>query len=384
MRLRFLSAAVACLAAAACGPDARTVTPSVHLVHADGARSWVAVSGLPYGDLTALAEPREESAWQAILSVRVAPGQPPVAGTYAAANGTLRFLPRFPFDRGRTYIVRFDASKLPRSAGDAAPWRTTVIEDELTMPGAGDTPGTVVRRIVPTAEVWPQNQLRVYIEFSAPMSGRGGIEHLHLLDEQGHEVAEPFLPLDYDFWNADRTRFTAFLDPGRVKSGLVPRLELGPSLEAGRRYTLVVDREWRDGFGQPLAQEFRREFRTGPADTIPIDLARWRLALPKAGTTDALTVDFGEPLDRALLLRALAVRAPGGQIVVGDARAGDGDHGWSFEPEQPWLSGRYELMALSILEDLAGNQIGRAFEVDTFTKAENPDPTTAVRAFEIR
>ena len=32
-------------------------------------------------------------------------------------------------------------------------------------------------------------------------------------------------------------------------------------------------------------------------------------------------------------------------------------------PREPWKRGRYELIALGILEDLAGNRIGRAFEI---------------------
>jgi hypothetical protein len=32
-------------------------------------------------------------------------------------------------------------------------------------------------------------------------------------------------------------------------------------------------------------------------------------------------------------------------------------------PSEPWSPGDYTLIALGILEDLAGNRIGRAFEV---------------------
>jgi hypothetical protein len=39
-------------------------------------------------------------------------------------------------------------------------------------------------------------------------------------------------------------------------------------------------------------------------------------------------------------------------------------------PAAPWSAGRYEVIALGILEDLAGNRIGRAFEVDA---AHRPD-----------
>ena len=35
---------------------------------------------------------------------------------------------------------------------------------------------------------------------------------------------------------------------------------------------------------------------------------------------------------------------------------------WIFTPKQPWHAGTYQLLALDTLEDVAGNQIGRAFE----------------------
>lgn len=380
-----LTAAAALSVAVACRPSSDVViTPDVQLVHASGTSSWVAVGGLPVGDLDALGDVTSNAEWQAILRVSVSADAPAVVGRYSVQDGALRFTPQFPFDPGRSYVVRFDPAKLPRSARRSDPWRTQVVTTEVSMPSRTGLTSTHVRRIFPSADAWPANQLRVYVDFSAPMSGKGGTEHLHLLDESGTEVADPFLPLDYDFWNVDRTRFTAFLDPGRVKSGLVPRNELGPALQPGRKYTLVVDREWRDAYGQPLSAEFRREFRTVAPDVTPIEMAKWKIALPKAGTTGEVRVEFGEPLDRALMLRSLAIRAGNGRIFPGDAHAGEGDRSWSFEPEDPWPAGNYELVALSILEDLAGNQMGRAFEVDTFTKVENPEPTTVARPIVIR
>ena len=50
---------------------------------------------------------------------------------------------------------------------------------------------------------------------------------------------------------------------------------------------------------------------------------------------------------------------------------------WSFTPAEPWRPGAYQLLALDILEDLAGNQIGRAFEVDNFDRVDkSPNPKT--------
>jgi len=215
----------------------------------------------------------------------------------------------------------------------------------------------------------PENQLRLYIHFSAPMGRRGGLEHVTLLDEHGREVPDPFLPLDAEFWNADRTRYTLFFDPGRQKRGILPNRQMGPSLVAGRRYTLVVDRGWIDGEGQPLRETFTRSFRAGPPDVRPLESSRWRITPPARGTRDPLAVDFPAPLDHGLLLRAVGVRRDG-QAVVGDIRIDAHETRWILTPAEPWRPGRYELIALSILEDRAGNRIGRAFEVETFERVD--------------
>lgn len=49
------------------------------------------------------------------------------------------------------------------------------------------------------------------------------------------------------------TRLTLIIDPGRIKRGARPLEELGPALKAGKKYTLAIGREWRDGRGSGAA-----------------------------------------------------------------------------------------------------------------------------------
>jgi hypothetical protein len=63
-----------------------------------------------------------------------------------------------------------------------------------------------------------------------------------------------------------------------------------------------------------------------------------------------------------LLMRALGVTLDG-QPVDGGIAVESGETRWTFRPTAPWRAGAYSLLALDILEDPAGNQIGRAFEV---------------------
>ena len=64
---------------------------------------------------------------------------------------------------------------------------------------------------------------------------RGHIyDHIRLLDAQGAPVELPFLEIDEELWNAEMTRLTLFIDPGRIKRGVKPLEEIGPSLVAGQ------------------------------------------------------------------------------------------------------------------------------------------------------
>ena len=77
-------------------------------------------------------------------------------------------------------------------------------------------------------------------------------------------------------------------------------------------------------------------------------------------------MSFPRPLDHALLERLLSVRDPSGKPVVGTAVIREPETRWEFRPASPWLAGNYRLIVDTRLEDLAGNRVGRPFEVDTF------------------
>lgn len=289
-----------------------------------------------------------------------------------------KFTPLFPFDPGRRYQVEYFAAA--RASGDVSP----VIRQTIGLPARPPSAPASVTRVYPSGDVIPENQLRMYIHFSAPMGRRGGVEHVRLLDQNGRQVKDPFLPLEAEFWNGDRTRYTLFFDPGRQKRGILPNREMGPSLVAGRDYTFVINRQWLDGHGSPLRETFTRRFRIGPPDQAALDPALWRLSPPAAGTRDALMVAFPAPLDHGLLLRALGVRH-NDRAVAGDITIDREETRWSMTPAEAWQAGTYELVALSILEDRAGNRIGRAFEVQAFERTNRPaEPESASIPFAVK
>jgi hypothetical protein len=293
------------------------------------------------------------------VRVSVAGDTARIVGRYFTGSDGITFRPMFPFDSGREYVVR-----VATDGGASA-------VQHFRLPLTARRPSTRVTRVYPSADTLPENQLRIYIEFSAPMSRTGGLPYVHLLDADGNEVKGAFLPLDADFWDRERTRYTLFLDPGRVKRGILPNEQMGRALTRRNRYSIVVDSTWRDGDGQPLVASYAKRFRAGPADYTPIALAAWRVEAPAAGTRDPLTIRFGESLDRGLLARALGVERADGSPLEGNTLISVDETEWRFTPTQPWPAGEHRIVVLDILEDLAGNRVNRAFEVDLFQRADS-------------
>ncbi len=143
-----------------------------------------------------------------------------------------------------------------------------------------------------------------------------------------------------------------------------PRAELGRALAQGHEVTIAIDGRWPDASGRPLGEGFRRAFRVVAPDQATPDPAQWRLEPPRAGGRDPLRISLGEPLDHALLQRLVWVEDPAGQPLAGSIALGDDERTWSFTPREPWSAGRYAVAIDRRLEDLAGNRVGRAFEVD--------------------
>ena len=356
-------------------------TPTIALIGGEnGSSPRIVVSGLQASVLQALeTNDRSPAEWSSVLRVAVDAEAPAMLGEYAVTGRALSFTPLFPFDQGRKYHIRLDLSRVPGQKPGAA-----VLETVVGRPASAAVPSTAVARVYPSGDRVPENLLRMYVEFSAPMGRKSGVEYISVRDSRGNEIPGAVLPLDYEFWSPDHRRFTIFLDPGRVKKGILPNQQMGRPLEIGRSVTLVISREWRDEHGLPLKEEFSRTFRVGPADEEPLDTSAWRIAAPQAGGRAPAVVTFPEPLDHGLLMRAVGVTR-GGQQVSGDIVVGEAETQWSFTPAEPWRPGVYQLLALDILEDLAGNQIGRAFEVDNFDRVDkSPNPKTLTIDFTVK
>jgi hypothetical protein len=360
--------------------------PRVRL-NGEGATS-VDVVDLAAADLEALGRLKQApDQWEKLFAVYVdrpgakdRAGQPALLGSYHVEAGVLRFKPRFPLAKGTRYRIVFRPERLPGRAAD----KGEPVEVVLSLPRPAKAAARLTH-VYPSRDALPENQLKFYLHFSAPMSRGEAYRRVHLLDERGKEVERPFLELDQELWDHDGRRFTLFFHPGRIKRGLRPREEDGPTLEEGKRYTLVIDREWADADGDPLKETFRKSFRALAPDDTPPDQKTWKLQAPTAGGRAPLVVTFPEPLDHGLLQHSLWVTDAAGRKVPGTVKVTAEETRWELTPEKAWPAGMYELVADTRLEDLAGNGIGRPFEVDVFRPVQREIKAETVRLpFEVR
>ncbi len=339
-----------------------------HAAGGDQQTPYVEVLHLPPATLQNLAQGHWSlPQWQRLFPVGVAsvpstPGEemPPMTGDYRVVGTTLRFTPPFPLESGLRYRASFRPGVLPDAPADGQPQ----LSDTFQVKPPARTPTTVVSEIHPSATVLPENLLKFYIHFSAPMR-RGHIyDYIRLQDGLGKSVELPFLEIEEELWDPEMKRLTLFLDPGRIKRGVRPLEEVGPSLIAGRHYTLVIDRHWQDAAGNPLRSDFKKPFRIGPPDRVSPDPATWKISAPRRNTRHPLVVQFNEPLDSAILRRVLRVLDARGHPVDGTVALGPEDRRWSLTPDSPWLRGACQLVVPTAIEDLAGNNVDKPFDVD--------------------
>jgi hypothetical protein len=294
--------------------------------------------------------------WASVFAVFVGDGEvPPLLGAYSVESGVLHFRPRYPLQAG----MRYRASFRPP---DRAP-----LEASFEIPRPATGPATRVERVYPSTSSLPSNQLKFYVQFTSSMGRGNAWQHIRLVDQSGATVDLPFLELGQELWDREYRRLTVLFDPGRIKRGLLPLEEAGPNIEPGNEYTLVIDRAWTDARGLPLQEEFRKTFRVGAEDRTPPDPKNWRLTAPRAGTSEPLTLEFPEPLDYALLERLIGVNSPDGALP-GSMEIDRQESRWQFTPREPWKPGNYRIEIGTALEDLAGNRIGRPFDVDVFER----------------
>ena len=275
-------------------------------------------------------------------------GTPAIAGSYTLDVEGLHFRPLFPFVSGLCYTARL-------ALGREAP----LVQGFDVAAPTGEGPR--VTAVFPSGETLPENALRVYVHFSRPMEARDAHRHVRLDQADGSVVPLAFVEVQHGLWDPRRMRLTLLFHPGRIKRGVMPGERLGPPLQAGTTYRLVVDAAMRDASGRQLGRDFEWRIRATAADRESPRAESLRVTPPRAAGAP-LVVELPEPLDEALLQRLIWVEDALGRAVAGTAAVSEGETRWSFRPERDWPPGRYGLRVHPALEDRAGNRFDRVFD----------------------
>ncbi len=282
---------------------------------------------------------------------------PALLGAYTLQDGAILFTPRFrpapSITLRAVFHAREGATVKASFAGEA---------NESAEPAR-------VAAIYPSTDVWPTNILKFYIHFSAPMTIGDAWKRVRFRDEAGDVVEGAFVEIDQELWDREGKRLTVLFDPGRIKRGLKDNAVEGTPFITGKAYTLEIDAGWRDAQGRPLIEGVRKTIRAGGEARLPVDPTRWAIEAPR-GPDEALVLCFPRPLDHALAQRAISVWR-GEERIVGQTVMQEQEKRLVFAPAARWEKGRYEIAVDGVIEDLAGNKLGRLFDVDT------GDPTQA-------
>lgn len=234
-------------------------------------------------------------------------------------------------------------------------------------------PGTTqVDEIYPSGAVVPENILRLYLYFTAPMGDTDILPSINLFGEDGSLIEGAFLSNRYELWSADRTRLTLLLDPGRVKTGLEAHDALGRALTAGQAYVLTVDASAWDATGCGLQSSFTHYFLAGPSDADPPDPAVWDVDLPQSGTHEPLRITLDSPHDHLSMAFGIQVRR-NGEALPGRLNLDASETVWLFTPRRPWADDLHELSIDPEFEDLAGNRPGQLFDQQIGLELPQPD-----------
>src|SRR4051794_11533166 len=130
-----------------------------------------------------------------VLNEKGQPQLPQLAGRFEIVDQAVRFIPQFPFRPATRYEVNYFPT--PRSPIESP----ALVKHEIAIPATSAAEPTRVTAIYPSASTLPENQLRFYIHFSAPMAGGHAYEHVKLLKPNGTSDKRAFLEIGEEMWD---------------------------------------------------------------------------------------------------------------------------------------------------------------------------------------
>jgi len=276
-----------------------------------------------------------------------------VLGETVKENGIITYIPIVPFSNGKTYEIRHHEQ----------------LYESFIINNAIDKIKPELLSIYPTRDTVPENLLKMYFVFSKPMQEvNSALEYITVIDETKNEEVSVFLELQTELWNKDHTQLTLWLDPGRIKTDLIPNKNLGLPITKGHGYSIHVSKEFKDAQGNMLIDNYSKTIFVSKRDSQLPNLINWMLKSPEANTLNELIIDFGESLDFALATETVSIINSNNKIVDGNFILSNNESKLQFKPASKWKSGNYTILVDSKLEDLAGNNLNHLFDRDLATE----------------
>ena len=266
------------------------------------------------------------------------------------SNGTMHsFNPVIPFTNGEEYELHY---------------RNKIICD-FKIIDKNNSVLPEMTKIYPTTEKVPENLLKMYFVFSKPMQEvHKSLDYIKVVKLSDNKEVDIFLELEPELWNKEHTQLTLWLDPGRIKTDLIPNKKLGLPILAGNRYVVKVDKSWEDAEGNKLKQDYFKKLDVGLRDKERPSEKDWEIIIPRYGTKGPLAIDFKEPLDGVLSKESFDIYKFENNLIDGKFKLKNNEKVLLFYPDSLWTRGAYEILVASRLEDLAGNNMNHLFDED--------------------
>jgi hypothetical protein len=284
-----------------------------------------------------------------------------IIGVFKCVDSQFFFKPKYGFSSGASYTVFIKNS--------------SSLEERfiVKIPEVNLEPSTYINNVYPTSSILPMNQLKFYIEFSAPMRLGNAFEHIRLYKMPEMKLeADAFFVTSEEFWNPNKTRLTILFDPGRIKRGIESNLQLGLPLVEGKNYKLVIDNAWLDINDVKLINDYEKQFEVTSVDRESPNPETWGIIFPKTENKAPIRIDFKEAMDYGLLHSSIAIVDDENTVIEGEIKLLDNESKWEFTPKHNWKKGVYKIMIDPWFEDLSGNNLNRKFNVDLNSENDKP------------
>jgi len=292
----------------------------------------------------------------------------PVLGDFESINGELIFKPLVPFTNGNVYEVYQNKMRM----------------GEFIINAKTEAPVPTITAIYPSLDTIPENLLKMYFVFSEPMqevqSALDFIEVYNLTDDKPTTI---FLELENELWNTDHTELTLWLDPGRIKTDLIPNRTKGLPIESGKEYKITIGNAWKSAQNNNLDREYVKHVYVTARDSEKVTIDNWSIIIPTQGTRDRLILDVREPLDAMLALETINILDAQNNTIEGDFKLAKKEQQIWFTPINPWKSDSYNVSVRSVLEDLAGNNLNHLFDKDLVLETDKTNTKQRTISFSI-